>query len=345
VRLGVLDQSPLRSGASPEEALAESVALARAAEGLGYDRYWLAEHHGSSGLVGAAPEILIARIAAATETIRVGSGGVMLMHYSPYKVAEQFRVLETLFPGRIDLGIGRAPGADPRTTAALSYGNQIGMEYFAAKVADLAAWVTGGTPHTRALAEVRVSPMGEHHPELWLLGSTDQSAQLAAHLGIRFAFAHFIAPEHATSVLRLYRERFRPSPQLAEPEASLAVFALCAEDAEEAEDLARCRDLWRRRLASGGEPGPWPTVEEARAALGDELAAQGEGTRHAIAGTPAVVRDRIGTLAEETGVEHCTVVTITPTFAQRLRSYELLAQAFGLGPASSDVVEKSAASL
>ena len=174
VRFGVLDQSPLRSGATPEQALAETVELARHTEALGYSRYWVAEHHASSGLMGPAPEILISRIASATTHMRVGSGGVMLMHYSPFKVAEQFATLEALFPHRIDLGIGRAPGSDGVTAAALSYGNQIGMEYFGAKVVDCARWVRGEAPNTEALRAVRVSPALDHPPALWLLGSTDQ---------------------------------------------------------------------------------------------------------------------------------------------------------------------------
>ena len=207
MRFGVLDQTPVRPGSSPAEALGESVRLAQHVEALGFDRYWLAEHHGGQALAGPAPEILTARIASATSTLRVGTGGVMLMHYSPFKVAEQFRVLEALFPGRIDLGIGRAPGADGHTTAALGYGNAVGADYFAAKVADLQAWLTDGTPHTQALSTVPCGPKTPSAPELWLLGSTDQSAQLAAHLGLRFAFAHFIAPDNAAAVLKLYRDR------------------------------------------------------------------------------------------------------------------------------------------
>lgn len=334
MRLGVLDQSPLRSGATPAQALAESVTLAQRAEALGYDRYWVAEHHNSSGLMGAAPEILITRIASATETIRVGSGGVMLMHYSPYKVAETFRVLETLFPGRIDLGVGRAPGSDGITAAALAYGNQIGMEYFGAKVADLANWVRGLPPHTEALARVRVTPAGESHPEIWLLGSTDQSAQLAAHLGLSFSFAHFIAPEHAAAVIRLYRRHFEASGVQEDPKVSLGVFVLCADSEAEARDLALCRDLWRRRLQSGGEPGPWPSILEARAELGDRLAHDDPRSGHQILGTPDQVRERLERLLAETGADELSVVTITPEFEQRMRSYELLARAFGLAAAT-----------
>jgi luciferase family oxidoreductase group 1 len=326
MRFGVLDQTPVRPGSTAVEALGESVRLAQHVEALGFDRYWLAEHHGGQALAGPAPEILTARIASATQTLRVGTGGVMLMHYSPFKVAEQFRVLEALFPGRIDLGIGRAPGADGHTSAALGYGNGVGPDYFAAKVADLHAWLTDTTPHTPALSTVRCGPSTPSAPELWLLGSTDQSAQLAAHLGLRFAFAHFIAPEQAAAILRLYRERFRPSPTLAAPYASLGVFVLCADTEREAQALARCRDLWRGRLARG-EPGPWPTVAEAERVLGTDAPAGGQ---HAIAGTPAVVKQRLTQLLEETGVDHCSVITITPEHAQRELSYRRLAEAFSL---------------
>lgn len=332
MRLGILDQSPLRSGATPEQALAESVMLATRAEGLGYHRYWVAEHHNSSGLMGAAPEILITRIAAATERIRVGSGGVMLMHYSPYKVAETFRVMETLFPGRIDLGVGRAPGSDGLTAAALAYGNQVGMEYFAVKVADLVNWVQCEAPRTEALARVKVSPAGDHHPEVWLLGSTDQSAQLAAHLGLAFSFAHFIAPEEAVAVIRMYRQRFEPTATRPLPHVSLGVFVLCADTEEEARDLALCRDLWRRRMMSGREPGPWPSVEEARAELGADFVSNDPRSRHQILGTPEQVHTQLQRLVAETGADELSVVTITPEFEQRLRSYELLAEVFALEP-------------
>ncbi len=335
MRLGILDQSPLRSGATPEQALAESVMLATEAERLGYCRYWVAEHHNSSGLMGAAPEILITRIAGATEHIRVGSGGVMLMHYSPYKVAETFRVLETLFPGRIDLGVGRAPGSDGLTAAALAYGNQVGMEYFAVKVADMMRWVRCEAPHTEALARVRVSPAGDHHPEIWLLGSTDQSAQLAAHLGLAFSFAHFIAPEEAAAVIRMYRQRFEPAAAQPVPRVSLGVFVLCADTEAEARDLALCRDLWRRRMQSGREPGPWPSIAEARAELGEGFVSSDPRSRHQILGTPEQVREQLEKLAAETGAEELSIVTITPEFEQRLRSYELLAEVFALQPESA----------
>ena len=335
MKLGVLDQSPLRSGATPEQALAETVELARHTEALGYERFWVAEHHNSSGLMGPAPEILVTRIASATSRIRVGSGGVMLMHYSPYKIAEQFATLEALFPNRIDLGIGRAPGSDGVTAAALSYGNQIGMEYFGAKVVDCARWVRGEAPHTEALRQVRVTPAVDQAPELWLLGSTDQSAQLAAHLGTGFAFAHFIAPEQAATVCALYRERFEPTAHQPAPRLNLGVFVLCADTEAEAADLALCRDAWRRRMQRG-DAGPWPTVEEARAVLADHLATDaGPPAGHQIHGTPEQVRARLEALVAETGADELSVITITPEFEQRLRSYTLLAEAFGLPAATT----------
>ena len=324
MRLAVLDQSPLRSGATPEQALAETVALAQHCEALGYERFWVAEHHGSGGLMGAAPEVLIARIASATERIRVGSGGVMLSHYSPYKVAEQFAVLEALFPGRIDLGLGRAPGSDGLTAAALSYGNRVGGEYYGAKVVDCLRWSRGEVPHTEALQAVKLSPAHDHPPQPWLLGSTDQSAQLAAHLGVGFAFAHFIAPDQLELASRLYHERFEPSASCSEPRFALAAFALCSEDPEALADMTLCRDAWRRRMRAGGEPGPWPTPQAARVMLGDDHVATGEG---AIAGDGRAVLDTLRTLAERSAAECTFVVTITPEFEQRLESYSLLARA------------------
>ncbi|HSG91534.1 MAG TPA: LLM class flavin-dependent oxidoreductase [Pseudomonadales bacterium] len=327
MRLGVLDQSPLRSGATPEQALGETVELARHVEALGYGRYWVAEHHNSSGLMGCAPEVLIARIASVTEHMRVGSGGVMLSHYSPYKVAEQFSLLEALFPGRIDLGLGRAPGSDGATAAALSYGNQIGMEYFGAKVADVTNWVRGKAPFTEALKQIRVSPPLAHHPEVWMLGSTDQSAGLAAHLGLGLSFAHFIAPENAVTVCNQYRNEYRNLGHAGEPRVILGVFVLCADTEAEARDLGLCRDLWRRRMMQSGQPGAWPTVAEARDALGDQFASSDPRAGHQILGTSDQVAQRLHDLAAETGADEFSVITITPEFEQRRRSYELLAGA------------------
>jgi luciferase family oxidoreductase group 1 len=327
VKLSVLDQSPMRSGGTAADAVRESVQLAVIAERLGYHRYWVAEHHGSQSFAGSSPEILVGHIAAHTSTIRVGSGGVMLMHYSPLKVAENFRLLETLFPNRIDLGVGRAPGSDGITAVALAYGSQIGIEYFPAKLADLRAFVRGDIPYTEALAAVRVTPDPGSIPELWMLGSSEDGARLAAHFGLPFSFAHFISPHAAEQCCRIYRDNFRPSVSSAQPKVNLGVFVLCADSDEEAQQLAMCRDLWRLRVERG-EFGPFPSVPEAvayemSAAERERIAARRE---HQILGTRGPVMAQLRELASACQVDELVVVSITHDFRQRVRCYELLAQ-------------------
>ncbi len=263
LQVGVLDQSPIVEGGDATGAFQNSVLLAQATERLGYHRYWVAEHHGSGSFAGSAPEILIGHIAARTTRIRVGSGGVMLMHYSPLKVAEVFKVLGTLYPGRIDLGIGRAPGSDGLTAAALAYGSKLGMEYFAARTADLLGFLHGTPPFTEALAQVRALPVPPVAPETWVLGSTPDGASLAAHFGLPFCYAHFISQSGLDKAVEVYRRDFRPSATLDRPKLGLGVSALVAESAEHAELLARCTDLWRVRSEQGSFQ-PFPSLESAR---------------------------------------------------------------------------------
>lgn len=327
MKLSVLDQSPIRRGASAADALRETIELAVITERLGYHRYWVAEHHGSASFAGSSPEILIGQIAARTSRIRVGSGGVMLMHYSPLKVAENFRLLETLFPDRIDVGIGRAPGSDGITSVALAYGSNIGIEYFPAKLADLRAFLRGDPPPTEALASVRATPIPEGVPELWMLGSTEDGARLAAHFGLPFSCAHFISPHTAEASCAIYREHFRPSVTASEPRINLGVFVLCADTDAVVQDLAACRDVWRLRVERG-EFGPFPTVAEARAyeMTPAERERVSDRRQHQILGTPEVVKDQLLDLAKRCGAEELIVVSITPDFASRVRCYELLAQ-------------------
>jgi luciferase family oxidoreductase group 1 len=331
MKLSVLDQSPIRSGGSAEQALRETIELAQITERLGYHRYWVAEHHGSDSFAGSVPELLIGQIVASTSRIRVGSGGVMLMHYSPLKVAEQFRFLETLYPGRIDLGIGRAPGSDGITAAALAYGSQIGIEYFPAKLADLRAFVNGEKPHTDALASVRATPAPQTSPELWMLGSTDDGARIAAQFGLPFSFAHFISPAIAEHAIGLYRENFRPSAAGSKPEVSIGVFVLCCDTEPQAEQLALCRDVWRLRVERG-EFGPFPSVVEAEAYEMSE-AERGriaQRREHQIVGRPEGVRAQLDELAGRCGVDELVVVSITHEFSQRVRCYELLSEVYRL---------------
>jgi luciferase family oxidoreductase group 1 len=344
LRLSILDQSPVRDGQTPAESIRETLDLAQAADRLGYHRYWLAEHHSTPGLAGAAPEILIAEVAARTQRIRVGSGGVMLTHYSPLKVAEQFRMLETLHPGRIDLGIGRAPGSDARTAQALRRGTGTppgasvpdpwadeDVARFPDQVGDLIGFVSDGLPPEHRYATVRAMPAGEGVPEIWLLGSTDASAACAAHYGTGFSFAHFINADGGAAVTRAYAQAFCPSALLPAPRASVAVFVVCAGTEAEASRLARSRDLFIVRLYTG-RAGAYPSVEAAERYPYSprELAIVAHARQRTVAGTPEQVQVRLEVLAGEYGVDELVVVTITHDPKARLRSYELLAEVFGL---------------
>ena len=333
VKLSVLDQSPVREGGDARQALEETIALAQASERLGYSRYWLAEHHGTAGFAGSSPEIMVTRVAAATKHIRVGSGGVMLSHYSPLKVAENFKLLENLYPGRIDLGIGRAPGSDGLTAAALAYGSEVGIEYFPTKIADMMAFLIDEPPATKPFKDVRATPAVAQAPEVWLLGSSDQSAAYAAHFGLAYSFAHFIAPQVISPVLKYYRDKFEPSGTLAAPQANAAVFVICADTQEEADYLAASRDLWRLRL-NQGQHLPYAHPDEALAYdySPQEQRVIEENKANRFAGTPASLHKQLTAFADENGLEELLVLTITYDFATRLRSYEMLAGAFALTP-------------
>jgi luciferase family oxidoreductase group 1 len=332
--LSVLDQSPVRQGVTPRDALLETIELARHVERLGYRRYWLAEHHSSPGLAGTAPEIMVARIAAETKHLRVGSGGVMLSHYSPLKVAEQFRMLETLYPGRIDLGIGRAAGSDQLTAIALQHGpGALGIEHFPSQISDLLGFLDGSLPADHPFARIRVMPEGDTNPEIWLLGSSDQSAIFAAYFGCAFSFAQFITDEGGPEIMTAYRERFRPSPRLLAPQGSIGVFVICAETDAEARRLAASRDLWRLRQRRG-ILAPFPPPEDALDYPYSESELRGVEyhRRRQVVGAPETVRARLLELAETYGVNEIVVLTICHDFAARKRSYTLLAEAFGLTP-------------
>jgi luciferase family oxidoreductase group 1 len=330
--LGVLDQSPVRSGGTPSDAIHETLELAQVTERLGYHRYWLAEHHSTPGLAGSCPEVLIGQVAARTARMRVGAGGIMLSHYSPLKVAEHFRMLETLFPGRIDLGIGRAPGSDHVTARALAYGRGLGVEHFPQQIDDLLGFLGDGRSPEHPFAGVTAMPAGPGAPEVWLLGSSDESAHLAAHFGTAFAFAHFIAGEGGPEAAYAYREHFRPSRWCQTPRVSVAVFVVCADTEAEAIELAKSRELFVVRLRTG-RAGPYPSVEEAAAYAYTprELAIVEDARRRSIAGAPGQVRAALLELAADHTADELVVVTITHDPKARRRSYELLAQAFELG--------------
>jgi luciferase family oxidoreductase group 1 len=331
LHLSILDQSPIISGHTPARAVAETVKLAQAAESLGYHRYWLAEHHAVAALADPCPEILLTRVASATERIRVGTGGVLLPYYSALKVAEVFRMLEALFPGRIDLGLGRAPGGDLATAQALSNSQYAAADHFAEQVQDLIGFLDGALPAGHAFERVQAMPAGPAAPPVWLLGSSDYSGALAAALGLRFAFAHFISAQGGDAVTRAYKERFQASAREAAPHAVVCTFVICAETSAEAERLASCVDLRRLHMAQGLNT-PIPTLEEAEAQKYSEreLAYIRSQRARAVIGDPRQVRERLLELQRQFDADELMILTITGDYASRSRSYELLAREFEL---------------
>jgi luciferase family oxidoreductase group 1 len=274
---------------------------------------------------------MIARVASATARIRVGAGGVMLGHYSPLKVAETFRLLENLFPGRIDLGLGRAPGSDNMAAQALAYGAPIGFDTFPQKLPDLLGFLGDSLPADHVFSGVAATPRSATTPDLWVLGSSDAGASYAAHYGLSFAFAHFIQPEPAEFAMTAYRRHYRPSRLSPKPRSALAVFAIAAESEEKAARLALARQLWRLRIEKG-ELGPYPSDDEAAAYpyTPRDRARMAANEARSIAGTPKTVKARIDALIAACQADELVIVSICHDFKDRLRSYELLAEAYGL---------------
>jgi luciferase family oxidoreductase group 1 len=326
LRLSVLDQAPISEGFGGAEALRNSVDLARVADELGYHRYWVAEHHGTPGLASASPEALIGPIAAVTPRIRVGSGGVMLPHYSALKVAETFSALSGLFPGRIDLGLGRAPGTDPMTTFALQRDRrEASPDDFPQQMAELLGYLNDNLPADFPFARLAATLPGlPERPEPWLLGSSEQSGIWAAELGLPYAFADFINAGGAQIAARYRAES--PAPVLA-----VAAWAICADTDEEAQRLASSSRMMMRMLAQGRLIAV-PPVERALRFLAGSNSPPGprERSRRAIIGDPPHVRAEIESVAAEYGADEVMVVTITHDHQARRRSYELIAEAFGL---------------
>jgi luciferase family oxidoreductase group 1 len=329
LRLSVLDQSPVSEGSTGSDALGNTLELARLADRLGYHRYWVAEHHGGPMLAGPSPEVLIGPIAAATERLRVGSGGVMLPHYSPLKVAESFSVLAALFPGRIDLGIGRAAGTDPLTTFALQRDRrQPSPDDFPSQLAELLGYLSGALPADHPFARLAALPGRPQVPEPWLLGSSPQSAIWAAQVGLPYSFADFINPEGA-EIARLYREGYEGSDAQPTPRLSVGAWVICADTDEEAQRLASSSRMTLSMLRRG-QLIPVPPVEKALRYLALRGGSAASGGRRGIIGSPETVRRGVEELAAEYGAEEVIVVTITFEHAARTRSYELIAEVFGL---------------
>ncbi|WP_380875647.1 FMN-linked alkanal monooxygenase [Sphingomonas sp. DBB INV C78] len=330
-RLSVLDQSPIAEGSTAADALANTLDLARTADRLGYHRYWLAEHHASPGIAGVAPEALIGPVALATERIRVGSGGIMLPHFSPFKIAETFRMIAALAPGRIDLGLGRAPGTDGRTAYALQRDRSRRMpsDDFPQNLAELLAYISDTMPEDHAFAPlVKSLPSGgEGSPDPWLLGSSMDSAIWAAGSGLPYCFADFINPAGAEMAAE-YRRQFRPSQWLDKPYVMAASWAIAAPTSEEARALAAPAAMMFAHLVRGDLIAV-PPIEKALA----WLAEHGDGNRRhrrTILGTPAEVRAQVDAVAAEYGADEMMLVNIMSDHDARRRSYELVAAEYGL---------------
>lgn len=327
IPLSVLDLATVSEESSPAEALANSTELAQLAERLGYHRHWVAEHHNLPGIASSAPAVLAAHLAASTERIRIGSGGVMLPNHAPLVVAEEFGTLEGLHPGRIDLGIGRAPGTDAATAAALRRSaDPLSAEDFPQQLGELMGFLSGRFPEGHPYASITAVPGLGATPEIWLLGSSGYSAQAAGLLGLPFSFANHFSPANTLPALEIYRSVFRPSEVLAEPRAMVAVAVICAEDDERARWLSGPARLSMARLRSG-RPTRFPSPEEAAE---HRFTAQEEGAVRSLSGSaviggPETVREGLERLAEETAADELMITTMVHAQADRLRSYELVA--------------------
>lgn len=336
-RLSVLDQSIAVAGRPQDQSIRNTVALAEHCEALGYERFWVSEHHNHPTIVGTAPEIVMAAIAARTERIRIGSAGIMLPHYSAFKVAEVFRVLDALAPGRIDLGLGRAPGSDGRTAFALNPAANERPEHFPADVRDLIAWVHNEPLVDRhPFAAVKAFPQSGTAPEIWILGSSDYGAQVAALFGLPYCYAWFFSDgAGGERAIDLYKRSYRPSARHPEPRSGLCVWALAAETMDKAQYHFTSRALSRIQRDKG-LLGPLLAPDEAAKVelTLHEQAKFDQFRKDSFVGTGPEVAQRITELKERVGVDEMAVVTWTHDEEVRRQSYTLLAKAYGFAPAS-----------
>lgn len=338
IKLSVLDQSPVSEGFTPADALRNTVELARLADQLGFERYWIAEHHAIVTLASPAPEILIARVGAETSGIRIGSGGILLPHYSPMKIAESFRMLHAMYPGRIDLGIGRAPGGGGLEAFALrrDRSDRIQNDDFEEQLLELLAFLHHEFPAEHPFARIKVSPEMPGAPEVWLLGSSEWSSRVAAQLGLPYAFAHFISSEETRMALENYRANFRPSKRLDRPRALIALGVVCADTEAEAKRLFTSTRLHVRRIRLHGKRLPVSSPESAIAELGELAFADdpvvrggGEWPRYVV-GAPEQIRDELARIANELQIEEIMIIAVMHDYQARQRSYRLTAEVFNL---------------
>lgn len=329
MKVSILDQSPVSAGKTAQDALHESLKLAQLGERLGYTRYWIAEHHDFPGLTCPAPEIMLGYIGGQTKTIRIGSGAVLLPHYKPYKVAESFNMLATLFPGRIDLGIGRAPGGSAEATMALSHNYLEKVRQLPDSLQELLQFLQGDFPSGHMYSKISPSPVPETSPVPWLLGTSKRSALLAAEKGLPYAYGQFMSDKDGTEIIEDYHKHFVPHSKRQRPYSLLAVSVICAATEEEAEEAALSGFIWKLQLGKGEGRSGVPTLEEAKRY---PLNAEEEETlrkmrEKSIVGSPAKVKKKLEEMKSAYHADELMVVTITHRYEDRLRSYELLAEA------------------
>ncbi|RYG73459.1 LLM class flavin-dependent oxidoreductase [Lentibacillus lipolyticus] len=329
MKLSVLDQAPISRGSGPEETLENTLKLAKVTEELGYTRYWVAEHHNTNGLASVSPEILIARIASCTQTIRVGSGGVLLPQYSPYKVAENFKLLEAMFPGRIDLGIGRSPGGSQDTRMALTDSVAKSMSEFPRQLSDLQGFLHNTLPKDHPYRLVKAAPRSQTVPPMWVLGLSERGAANAAEQGAGFVFGHFISPVKGQAALKAYRETFRPSPNADKPQSIVCIFVVCADTEAEAEELALSQDKWLLNVGKGSDT-KVPSIDEVKHKTfkPEELKEIRKNRDRCVIGTPAQVKEELYRLKDVYQTDEFMIITNIYDFDAKIRSYQLLAEAF-----------------
>jgi luciferase family oxidoreductase group 1 len=329
IRLSVLDQSPIRKGVTAEQAVRETVELAKYTDQLGYTRFWISEHHNTGALAGSTPEVLLAYLGSQTKTIRIGSGGIMMPNHSTLKVAENFRMLEALFPGRVDLGMGRAPGTDRLTASILNPSNQFSEQEFVNQLYDLLNYFHDrGEPGT-AQSKIRAIPQVSTVPDMWLLSSSGESGLFAAHFGMGLSFAHFINPIGGPQAIAAYRERFKPSEDQAGPTASVAIFVFCSEDEEKIRRHQALMDFRFNQFEQGKGIVPVGYDDIKHVIYTDyELERIRHNRKRVITGTPVEMKQKLTLLAEDYQVDEIMAATITEDFEDRLESYRLLAEEF-----------------
>ncbi|WP_368504832.1 LLM class flavin-dependent oxidoreductase [Alkalihalophilus sp. As8PL] len=327
MKLSILDQAPISVGKTPRDALVASLNLAQTAEKLGYVRYWIAEHHDFPALACPAPEVMLSYIGAQTSKIRIGSGAVLLPHYKPFKIAETYNLLATLFPGRIDLGIGRAPGGSAEATMALSDNYLEGVKKIPEATKELVQFLRNHFPSDHMYSKVSASPLPAIAPVPWILGTSEKSAILAAENGTPYAFGHFMSEKDGASIIKKYEENFQANEKLEQPQSILCVSAICADTTEKAEELALSNALWKIQLNNGKGRAGIPSIEEARqySFIQDE---KNKLSRKTIIGNPKEVKEELLTLQTQYKVNEMMIVTITHRYEDRARSYELIAEAF-----------------